>query len=403
MDRRVIITKEQNQIFTFLMENSEIVEIHCSETDEKKEITHVLGNIYIGRVKNIAPNIGAAFIEIAPGRECYFALDQNPCPIFTNKVGRKPFCIGDELLVQVSREAMKSKVPTVTSKLCFTGSFVVLSVGNTRIGISRKVDAVTKQHLKDLIQPYQNDVYGFVIRTNAETASDDAILAEVEKLTRQYQKLVHIAETRICFSCLRQAPKPYLIDLQNIYNDGLNEYQVEDPDLYKEIEAYLAAEQPENLDKLHLYADKQLPLDKRYHISGVIKQALSERVWLKCGGYLVIQPTEALTVIDVNSGKCVTKKSTAKTYLKINLEAAKEAAKQMRLRNLSGIILIDFINLDSEADMQILMHALRSMLARDPVQAVFVDITKLQLVEITRKKVRKPLYECCIRRYNSKL
>ena len=137
-----------------------------------------------------------------------------------------------------------------------------------------------------------------------------------------------------------------------------------------------------------------LPMSKLYNLQAVLERALNERVWLKHGGYLVIQPTEALTVVDVNSGKCIAGKKTEDTYLKINLEAAKEIAKQLRLRNLSGIIIVDFINLEEEENRQQLLKEFRKCLLEDPIQATVADVTALQLVEVTRKKVRKPLYEC---------
>lgn len=418
MDRKVIITKRKEKIVTSIMEDDEIVEIHCSDETSDSEFCHALGNIYVGRVKNIVPNIGAAFIEIAPELPCYYSLEQNKESVFTHKIGKKPLCIGDELLVQISREASKTKAPTVNSKLEFTGQYVVLSVGNTKIGVSGKLDPDKKKHLRELMQPYQNDTYGFVVRTNAKEASDEEILAETEQLIAEYEKLIAIANTRTCFSCLRQAPKAYLTDLKNIYQDGAIEYKVEDVDLYEEMKEYLEKEQPQNVgklqlhgttsmslvkqsdektsdstDKLHQRKENVLSLDKLYGIETIIEKALNEHVWLKSGGYLIIQPTEALTVIDVNSGKFDAKKKSEDAYLKINLEAAKEAAKQIRLRNLSGIILIDFINMDNAEHMQTLLRSLRGFLSKDPIQTTLVDVTKLQLVEITRKKVRKMLYE----------
>ena len=164
-------------------------------------------------------------------------------------------------------------------------------------------------------------------------------------------------------------------------------------ELYKEVQSYLLEMQPEDIEKLRLYEDKLLPLHKLYSLENHLKNALHERVWLKSGAYLVIQPTEALTVIDVNTGKCISKKKDEQGYLRINLEAAKEVAKQIRLRNLSGIILVDFINLKEESSMEELLGFLQKELKKDPIVTTFVDVTKLQLVEITRKKIRKPLHE----------
>lgn len=391
MERKLIITNWNDHVLTSVLENGEIVEFHCSKEDEKNEA--VLGNIYVGKVKNIVPNIGAAFIEIAKGVECYYAVAENKNPIFTQKIGKKPLCIGDELLVQVSKEAVKTKVPTVSSNLNFTGKYAVLTTGDTRIGISAKLPKESREYFQSLAASYQSDAYGFIIRTNAKEVSREIVQAELEQLIQEYEKLIRVANTRVCYSCIKKSPKQYLSELKNIYQDGLIEILIEDPDLYNETAEYLQSYQPEDVAKLHRYEDALLPLDKLYAIEKRLEDALKEKVWLKSGAYLVIQPTEALTVIDVNTGKCISKKKDERTYLKINMEAAKEAAKQIRLRNLSGIILVDFINLDNKERMKELTDAFQRELRKDPISATFVDVTKLQLVEVTRKKVRKPLKE----------
>jgi ribonuclease G len=184
-----------------------------------------------------------------------------------------------------------------------------------------------------------------------------------------------------------------LTELRNIYQEGLTDIVIEDKVIYQEVKEFLAKEQPEDLDKLRLYEDKLLPLYKLYSVESLLANALKEYVWLKSGAYLVIQPTEALTVIDVNTGKCISKKKDDEAYLKINIEAAKEAARQIRLRNLSGIILVDFINMDTKESMDVLLELFEKELKKDPIATTLVDVTKLQLVEVTRKKVRRPLHE----------
>ena len=197
----------------------------------------------------------------------------------------------------------------------------------------------------------------------------------------------------MCYSCLNRAPKQYLNELKNINQDGLTDIVVEDMVIYEETKQYLEENQPEDLPKLRLYSDKLLPLHKLFCIEKQLENALKERVWMKSGAYLVIQPTEALTVIDVNTGKCIDKKHNDRSYLKINIEAAKEAAKQIRLRNLTGIILVDFINMSSKEMTEELLDIFGKELRKDPVATTLVDMTKLQLVEVTRKKIRKPLHE----------
>ena len=391
MNRKLIITKIEEHIVTTVLENEKIVELHMSNYAEDDTVK--LGNIYVGRVKNIVVNINAAFIEVAPGVECYYAIGENPTPIFTKKIGKKPLCIGDELLVQISKEAVKTKVPTVSSKLNLTGKYAVLTYGDTRVGASAKLAKEDKLRLIEIATEYATSEFGIIMRTNAKDTETELLHAELIKLCKEYQVLREQANTRICYSCLIGAPKEYLSELKNIYQEGLTDIIIEDKTIYVEAKAYIEKEQPEDADKLRLYEDKLLPLHKLYGIESQLTNALKERVWMKSGAYLVIQPTEALTVIDVNTGKCISKKKDDEAYLKINLEAAKEAARQIRLRNLSGIILVDFINLSKEEYMDELLRVFRQELQKDPIATSLVDVTKLQLVEVTRKKVRKPLHE----------
>ncbi|MGC4019638.1 MAG: ribonuclease E/G [Muricomes sp.] len=391
--RKILLMEEKNKIWMFLLEDDEIVEIHCTPASGEAEIVHALGNIYVGRVKNIVPNIGAAFIEIENKLECYYDMSQVENAIFTHKNGKKPLCIGDELVVQISKEAVKTKAPTVSSNLSFQGRYAILTSGNTRIGTSSKLPKSLRMELKEQLQLLKNEEYGIIVRTNAKDADFSDILEEIKKLEQNYHKLKEDARTRTCFSCLSQAPPSYISDLKNVYTEGLTEIIIEGQELYSQIRDYFEVEQPADLDKLRLYNGSQLSLGALYSTQTILDRALGQRVWLKNGAYLVIQYTEALTVIDVNSGKFVGKKNPMDTYLKINLEAAKEVAKQIRLRNLSGIVIVDFINLDDTEAAQELLKTFRHYLSKDPIQTTLVDVTQLQLVEVTRKKVRRPLHE----------
>lgn len=393
MKRKILIEKTEGQIRTFFLENDEIVEIHCAPADEESAGRHLLGNIYVGKVKNIVPNIGAAFVEIESGVNCYYDMKDAEHAVFTHKIGKKPLCIGDELVVQISKEAVKTKAPTVTGNISFTGRYAVLTHGNTRIGVSSKIPKKVREEYKERLRQFQNDRFGIIVRTNAKDAPFQDVLDEISRLKAEYEKIMSAAPTRVCFSCLRSAPPSYISDLKNVYMEGMEEIIVGDPELYTRIQALFAAEIPEKEDLLRLYDDSAFPLGKLYSTQTAIEKALREKVWLRNGGYLVIQPTEALTVIDVNSGKSAGKGKNEEGILKINLEAAREAARQIRLRNLSGIIIIDFINLESEENVGLLLKEFRMRLAGDPIQTTLVDITPLNLVEVTRKKVHRPLYE----------
>ena len=392
MERKILMIKENENILNFFLEDGEIVEIHLSEAAEETRPA-ALGDIYVGKVQNIVANIGAAFIDIG-GINCYYDISQAEHAIFTKKAGKKTLCIGDELLVQISREAVKTKAPTVSSNISLTGRYAVLTSGNNRIGVSAKIPKSQRDEFKEKLSILKNEDFGIIVRTNAKDVSYDTLLEEIQKLEARFYHLKRTALCRTCFSCLETATKPYLTDLKNVYMDGLTEIIVEDDELYGEIEEYFEKEQPESLSLLRKYYDPMLPLAKLYSITTVMERALNQRVWLKHGGYLIIQPTEAMTVIDVNSGKCISKKSHEKTCLEINMEAAEAIAAQIRLRNLSGIIIVDFINMEEEESMQQLLTELRHHLAKDPIQTTLVDVTGLQLVEITRKKLRRPLHEC---------
>ena len=388
MKRKILIEKTEGQIRTFFLENDEIVEIHCAPADEESAGRHLLGNIYVGKVKNIVPNIGAAFVEIESGVNCYYDMKDAEHAVFTHKIGKKPLCIGDELVVQISKEAVKTKAPTVTGNISFTGRYAVLTHG-----VSSKIPKKVREEYKERLRQFQNDRFGIIVRTNAKDAPFQDVLDEISRLKAEYEKIMSAAPTRVCFSCLRSAPPSYISDLKNVYMEGMEEIIVGDPELYTRIQAFFAAEIPEKEGLLRLYDDSAFPLGKLYSTQTAIEKALREKVWLRNGGYLVIQPTEALTVIDVNSGKSAGKGKNEEGILKINLEAAREAARQIRLRNLSGIIIIDFINLESEENVGLLLKEFRIRLAGDPIQTTLVDITPLNLVEVTRKKVHRPLYE----------
>lgn len=374
---------------TALLKNGTVIEFRCEPIVNDR----LLGNIYIGKVKDVVKNIQAAFIEVEKGLPCYYSLSENNVPIYTRKTPARNLAAGDELLVQVSRESSKSKAPSVSSSLNFTGKYLVLTTGGGRIGFSQKLLAEEKRRLRQWILPYQNEEYGFVIRTNARDASQEEFENELKALCLEYKKVMEKAPHRTCFSLLHETPKDYLIAVRDVYTSGLSEIVTDDRELYDSMHSYMAGNHPEDLGLLRFYEDELLPLKKLYGLEHSLKEALSQKVWLKSGAYLVIQPTEALTVIDVNTGKYTGKKQQQETFLKINLEAAREIARQLRLRNLSGIIIIDFISMELKEYQTELLRELERCLKEDPIRSSLVDITPLGLVEVTRKKVRKPLSE----------
>lgn len=393
MGNTLLITKlnrnDMSCIATALYSGERLLEITLEPLNQQS----ILGNIYVGRVKNIVRNLNAAFIEIAPGMPCYYPLDEMKRPLFVKKINSRGLVQGDELVVQVSKENSKSKPPKVTTNLNFTGKYLVLSSENTQIGFSKKLEEQKREELKQELCFGNPGELGVIVRTNAADASKEEILEEYEWLKQEYVHLKETAPYRTVFSCLKESTPEYLHILQNVNQSQLTSILTDDLELLGKIRGYLEHFQPEDLGKLTFYEDGMLSLSKLYRLEHRLKEALQEKVWLKSGGYLVIQPTEALTVIDVNSGKSISKKQVQEHYLAINLEAAEEIAHQLRLRNLSGIIIVDFIDMKSSQSQEQLMQKLRSAVSKDTVPVQVVDMTKLNLVELTRKKVKKTLAE----------
>lgn len=355
----------------------------------------LLGNIYVGRVQRIVPNLHAAFIEIAPGKACYYPISEKEAPVFVKKIPSPRLVQGDELLVQVKKEAVKTKAPVVTANLNLSGRYAVVTSNDHRVGVSGKLTREKQEHFKALIRQFFGGQLscGVIIRTNAGEIPDEDVLAEVGRLKAALSDLIQKAAARTCFSCVYQANPRYLSYLQDVYQEGLSEILTDLPEVYAKVEEY-RRDYPALLSvPLRLYADPLLPLANLYNLHRQLERALQKNVWLKSGGYLVIEPTEALTVIDVNTGKSMDQKNPQKHFLKTNLEAADEIAAQIRLRNLSGIVIIDFIDLASAADRETVMRRLRAAVKEDPVPVYVVDMTKLELVEMTRKKIEKSLAE----------
>lgn len=355
--------------------------------------TAILGGIYIGRVERIVQNLNAAFVEIAPGCPCYFSFEGNPEPVYIRKQSAAAMVQGDEILVQVQREALKTKRPAVTSALTLQGRFCVVSQTPGTSGVSSRLGKAKREHFRNLLKELPDTGCKIIIRTSAQEADDAAVLSEIHTLQTRLDQIRNTAPTRACFSCLyRPAPK-WLTFLQNISAQDLEEIITDDPDLYASLSVFCAENPDLAAVPLRLYSDPSFPMSSLYRLKARLSEALSKKVWLKSGGFLVIEPTEALTAIDVNTGKSDRKGTAQDLFFRTNLEAAVEIAQQLRLRNLSGIILVDFIDMKDPARGQELLETLKAACKKDPIPVSVLGFTRLGLVEITRKKAEKSLYE----------
>lgn len=395
MSKKLVITKISNRIVSSVYEDQKMTEVNVSDSNSL-----CLHDIYIGRVENIVKNINCAFIEIEKGVKCYYSIDDNPSHIFLNRKNSDKVNIGDLMLVQISKEGIKTKLASVTCEINLPGKYVVLVKNASGIMVSNKIkDKARSSSIKALLKPLladSSEPFGFIVRTNAETADEKSIYDEALKLKESFEHIMKIAPFRPAFTQVYSSEPSYFEDIRNIRTEELEAIITDDAELYQAIKSHFETSYPVELSKLKFYDDKLLSLAKLYNIEGSIRNAIGKKVWLKSGGYLVIEPTEALTVIDVNTGKFSgNKKVKEDTFLKINLEAAEEIGRQLKLRNLSGIIIIDFINMQERENKQILWDYLDKILSMDSVATKLVDMTRLDLIELTRKKIRKPLHETC--------
>ncbi len=391
MGSKLIFIRHREQIISGLIDGNDLVEVQA----ENATTGSLLGNIYKGKVQNIVKNINAAFIEIENKQIVYLSLSDMKSPVFADSSHPGKLRVGDELLVQVTKENTRLKAPLASTEFDLTGKYVVLVHGRKSLGISQKiVDPEERKRLKELIKPYLNDNYGFIVRTNASGTPENLLEQEVARLVKEYRNIVDFGVHWNCFSKLYSVPPAYIGEIRDSYENEIDEIKTDDEELYYQIKDYLEIYQPEDLSKLVRYDGKDLSLAKLYGIEEKIKKALYERVWLDSGAFLVIQPTEACTVIDVNTGKAISGKTdTEGTFFNVNIEASDEIARQIRLRNLSGIIIVDFIDMESEVHRKKLMRHLSEMLEKDRIPTKVIDMTALNLVEITRKKIRRPIAE----------
>lgn len=372
----------------------------------------LIGAVYIAKVKNVVKNLDACFVEIGGEQRkiCFLSGKDGAHPFLLNRRWDGRILEGDEFPVQVIKDAQKTKQPSVTTLISLSNEYFALSVGNPHTGFSAKLSAEQKKELRSLLKKAgcltpepiataESVPVGLVVRTRAaellEEENGGALLLDaLQQLTLRWQALFHAARHRTCFSCLQEPPAPWKDALEHlVYPEEYEEILTDDESIYTQLQSAESIPADKTIRLYGKSEQEELPLAKLYGLDHKLETALNRRVWLKSGGYLIIEATEALTVIDVNSGKCEASGASQEVCARINREAAEEIALQLRLRNLSGIIIVDFINMKSVADQKSLMNYLSELTASDRQKTTIVDITPLGLVEITRKKNRKPLAE----------
>jgi ribonuclease G len=403
-DMRYIITeychRDIKGILAFSLDTKtdKMESVNFTSYDQYNE-SITIGDIFVAKVLNVSKQIQAAFILYAPDKKGYLPIHTDYTPVITNRSYDGRILAGDEILVQLEKEAVRTKEPVFTMNLSLAGRYSVISYANTYKGVSKKCTRLEREQLLTAI-PKELE-YGVVIRTNAasllqqpQESADllQPVKEEIFYLNQRMNALIQNGIHRTCFSRIWQSPPLYLTKLRD-ENAQCQQIITDQSVLYDELKDFTALYMPEQSAKLSLYQDASYPLQKLYRIETHLSELLSRKVWLKSGAYFIIEKTEAMYVIDVNSGKNITKKETAEYIYQINREAAQEIMRQIRLRNLTGMILIDFINMEEQCRIDALLQELRILAKKDPIQTTVVDITALGLVEITRRKTTKSLAE----------
>ena len=372
--------------------------IDFSMEREEKKVSQ--GEIYVARVERIVPNIKGAFVKISSDQNCYLPLSNVKKPFYTCKRAKcMDMAAGDELLVQIQKEAQKTKDPVVTTELSIHGSYCVLTTGNTQNGVSKKVSKEDRERLFSILntciagRTLPDEVskeFGIIIRTNGADTKPEILSWDIQSTIEQYGKIISTSAFKN-FGTLVYEPESFLdrilkkIDIRNVES-----ITTDQEDIYEALVSYYSHHVDDVSSRIRSYQDDAISLHTLYGFRKHMEELTSTKVWLPCGGNILIETLETLTVIDVNSAKSQDKHSDF--LLKLNLEAAKEVARQLKLRNISGMILVDFVNMKKSEEM-VLIDFLKKELAKDLDLCSFIDITKLGLVEITRKKQYPPLHE----------
>lgn len=390
VDGRIIITNMHSRLYELVIKENTLTNLYV----ESREC-YPVGSICMGKVKNILKEGQAAFVEIGKDYLTYLPLHKNKrITVYNREVSaRKPLCEGDEILVQVLKAPVKTKVAEVTADIQLKGMYSVLTTEDNKIHISSKLPQEVREKYRKVLKE-KGCTFGLIVRTCAGELSDfNPLYDEIARLEEKLATILDTAPHRPPFSLLYKPYPAYLMNLLEIDGAHYGKIITDNEECYQELLEFSHAFKLHLDEKISFYDNEEISLQSLYGLSSKLEQATSRKVWLPCGGYLVIEPTEALTVIDVNSGKCTKGKRDNSFYWMINKEAAKEIARQLILRNLSGMIIIDFINMDTEEENHALLSYLKELVRKDKVLTRVIDMTPLGLVELTRKKIQKPLHE----------
>ncbi len=384
-----------------LLEGRTLVEHYVSHAAD--DATQIDGNIYRGRVQNVLPGMEAAFVDIGtPKNAVLYRGDvrYDTEDVEAGSSGGQPrieqvLRPGQTILCQVTKNPIGAKGARLTQEVSIPGRFVVLVPNSSAFGISKRLDDGERKRLRKIIDAVRPSGHGIIVRTAAAGASAEELGHDVERLVAQWDEIASAATKGQGAGLLYREPAIAVRLIREELNHEYRAVVIDDHVLYEQVRAYVAAVNPELADRVEFFdpETEPLPVFERYHVHEQLHRALDRKVYLPSGGSLVIDRAEALTVIDVNTGKNVGTSNLEETVYRNNLEAAEEVARQLRLRDIGGIIVIDFIDMEIRGNRDKVSSALRAALARDKTRTQVFDISELGLVEMTRKRVSEGLIE----------
>jgi len=413
MKKEILISEDKYESRCAILENGLLSEIYIERQNEQR----VLANIYKGRVDNVLPGMQIAFVEIGLEKHGFLHasdieysfedieddnattkihadLDDSP-PRRQKRRKTEPAITdvietGQEILVQVAKAAMGTKGARITSTVSLPGKYVVYLPTSSSVGISRRIESAEERlRLKDLVQSFRTDTEGgFIIRTAAEGKSEENLSAEINYLLNTWQKINQKASRVRAPSLIHKDLGFTERIIRDYFNSDVNELIIDSKPQYETAINYFTLLLPELKSRVKFYKAKSISMMEKFGIETGLKKALGQKVWLRSGAYIIIEQTEAMVSIDVNTGKFTGENDADNTILKANLEAAEEIVRQLRLRDLGGIVVIDFIDMDRHEDRRKVYQALQQEIKRDRAKTNILRISELGLVEMTRQRTR---------------
>ncbi len=395
MDKKIIVNCDNRATRVALLEKGKLVEM-----DIERPLQHrVVGNLYKGTVANVLPGMQAAFVDIGLEKNAFLYVDD----IFTDWDDESPpparspieklLKAGEEIMVQVIKEPYGSKGARVTGQITIPGRYLVLVPGADYIGVSRRIESqVERDRLRKEVEKLKPEDLGLIVRTVAEGVESKVMEQDLQFLVQLWNRISSRFEQKAAPAILYQDLSLTCRIARDLFVEEFSSFLIDNEHEYDKVREIVEYISPHLVSKVKYYKEKD-PIFERYGVDVELEKALARQVWLKSGGYLVFDEAEALTVVDVNTGRYIGRRNLADTILKTNLEAAEEIARQVRLRDIGGIIIVDFIDMSIEEHRRKVIDKLNSVIKNDRTKTYVLGLTNLGLVEMTRKKVRQDLSE----------